>query len=157
MYQVAAGSKTSGGSDSQGISRKQGATSIAAKLIKDPSTTKLWTLLTKANELYNKMAKFKSDELRQMSKVPLKNYDTSRRVERDVPQMKVPPITASIDIRENFDYSAVPYVAKFSPEMSILGGISAPKLLTVTDSAGRQLRQLVSKIFYKHEPVLITF
>lgn len=151
MNHIFAGSKTTGGNDSQARSRNRGATAIANKLGSNRRISKLWAAFLRSNDLYTKLAKFKNDDLkRAMSKIALRKVDVSRRVERDIPNMHVPPITMSIDIRDDFDYSMVPIVVGFDPDMQILGGLSAPKLLAAIDSEGRRHKQLVSSLSSMH-------
>ncbi|KAK4696525.1 hypothetical protein P7C71_g1403, partial [Lecanoromycetidae sp. Uapishka_2] len=79
---------------------------------------------------------------KQGSKVPLRKYPTGQRVEQDVLKQKVPPPTARIELRADCDYSRVPFIARFQPEFTVAGGISAPKIVTAIGTDGQKYKQL---------------
>lgn len=68
-------------------------------------------------------------------------------IENKIPSFKLPPPTMVIAIRRDCDYSNVPYLLKFNPELAIAGGVSAPKILTCHDSTGKLYKMLVSSLF----------
>ncbi|KAI5811100.1 hypothetical protein DFH27DRAFT_8872 [Peziza echinospora] len=65
------------------------------------------------------------------------------KIERDLPQLKIPPPTMNIEVRVDCDYSNLPFLQRFNPELSVAGGLSAPKILTCHDSAGQSYKMLV--------------
>lgn len=146
MHHIFAGSRTSGGHDSQAQSRKGAASRIAKLLEKTKGTASVWQAIARSNELYNKMAKIKSAEIKQGAKLSMLDFDDCRRVARDVPSLKVPPITMTIEIREDMNYQTVPAVARFREDFVIPGGVSAPKIVTAIGTDGNRYRQLVSPI-----------
>jgi len=156
MPNIFAGSKTAGGSDQIAISRNAAALKVVQKLQKNSIISKIWAAVHKSNELYIDFAAFKLDDMKQGSTWPLAKYGQSRRVARDIPRMHVPPITLSIDLRGDCDYSAVPTITHFGSQMSIAGGLSAPKIVTVTTSAGQTCKQLVGRLLFQYECMLTT-
>ena len=142
MFHAYAGNKIQGGHDAQGISRNAAAKRICESLSKSPRTSKIWAAIQRSNDLYMNLARMKAEELRQGARVPLRNFDHSRRVGRDVPSLGVPPITMSITLREDCDYTKVPTIYSFKPEMTISNGLSTPKVLTAITSDGQEYKQL---------------
>lgn len=143
MHFVFAGSKTTGGNDKTAMSRHAAATQIAYRLKRHPELGKTWNKIHRANELYIDLANFKLDEMRPNMKLVLRKYPPSRAVEGQVPEFGIPPITLELPVRDDTDYRHIPLIASFKPEMTIAGGLSAPKILSVVTTAGSTLRQLV--------------
>lgn len=54
----------------------------------------------------------------------------------------LPPITIAITLQPSGDYSHVPTVVKFKNIGSILGGVSAPKLVTAIGNDGKEYKQI---------------
>jgi hypothetical protein len=50
----------------------------------------------------------------------------------------------NIELRADCDYSNVPVIEKFKPEMTIASGVSAPKIVTCIASDGSKYKLLVS-------------
>lgn len=143
MYHIYAGCKTKGGNDANAISRNAAAHKVVSDLQSNPKVFDIWTSLSKANDYYIRLAQYKTDAFNKATgSIQLKQHQPSRHVEREVPKLEVPPITLSIPPRADRDYSKVPTVAKFEPDMTIAGGLSAPKILTAVISDGSKCKQL---------------
>ncbi|KAI9720104.1 MAG: Serine/threonine-protein kinase tel1 [Chrysothrix sp. TS-e1954] len=142
MSHVYAGSKTSGGNDRSGISRNAAAVKLAQKLQKDDQVGRLWSGLQKANDLYVDLAAFKSPSTKPGARLKLRSIPPASKMESAVPLLDVPPITLSINLRPDCNYSSVPTVKGFKPDASIAGGLSAPKVLTVFATDGLPYKQL---------------
>ncbi|KAL9081204.1 MAG: hypothetical protein Q9159_007382 [Coniocarpon cinnabarinum] len=142
MYHVYAGCNTKGGNDPNAISRNGAAQQVAAALQKNPKISSTWTNLSRANDMYIRLAAYRSEALKSGHRYPLKNYKPSRQVENDIPELQVPPITLAIPTRADRDYSSVPVVSSLEPSMSIANGLSAPKIITANVSDGTKCKQL---------------
>ena len=49
----------------------------------------------------------------------------------------VPVLSVSVPKRPDCDYQGLPYVARLQPAVCFVGGINAPKQITVTDNYGK--------------------
>lgn len=144
MPNIFAGSKTSGGNDKTAASRNAAAVKVAHKLQQNLSTSKIWGALHRSNELYIEFASLKSKDMVQNTRWALAKFQVSKLLLREIPALQVPPITLTIDIRADLDYGNVPTISSFGSNMTIAGGISAPKIVVVVTSTGKSYKQLVS-------------
>lgn len=142
IYHIYAGSKTQGGNDRIAISRNAAAKKISERLLNNTGTSDLWTRICRANDLYMALACARSDSFKPGTRIALRKYSPSKAIEREIPQLKVPPITLEIPLRADCDYSNIATVDSFRPEMAIAGGLSAPKILTALTSSGQSCKQL---------------
>lgn len=142
MNYIFAGSKTEGGNDPSARSRHSAATKIAAKLQNDSKTSVIWSSICKSNDLFIRAASAKTEEMKQGSKLRLKNFNATKALETEIPALRVPSLTTIIPIREDLDYASVPTITSFGPQMTIAGGISTPKILTAFSSNGTKHVQL---------------
>ena len=142
MYHIYAGSQSKGGSDRVAMSRHAAASKIANRLNSNTRVAKTWNAASKANELYIRLAAHKSDITTPGARIPLSKLAESKAVQREVPGLDIPPITMTVELMPDCDYSGVPTVQSFRPDMSIAGGISTPKVLTAIASNGANLKQL---------------
>ena len=142
MYHIYAGCTTKGGNDPSAISRNAAAQHIASRLAKHPKQDETWKCIRQANDLYCSLASYKTDSLKSGHEYQLQKFSASKNVERNIPDLKVPPLTLAVPLRTDRDYSGVPVVTKFRPNMSIANGLSAPKILTAVASDGSQCKQL---------------
>lgn len=143
MYHIFAGIKTGGIGDKNGMSRFAATHKIADKLKSNSGVFKTWTAVCYANEIYIKLAQSKTN-LSSGQKGLLQNFPASRSVSRDIPQLKVPPITMSVGLRQDRNYDKTPRIVRFRSEMLVASGISAPKIVTAVTSDGSMFKQLVS-------------
>ncbi|KAF8475673.1 hypothetical protein BDZ91DRAFT_649584 [Kalaharituber pfeilii] len=96
---------------------------------------------------YIKVAAYKMDK--KSSKIPIRKAfpeepTLASKIEREIPSLKLPPPTMNIEIRADCDYTNLPYLQKFNPELSVASsGVSAPKILTCHDSSGQSYKMLV--------------
>ena len=144
MYHIFAGSNTGGGNDKTARSRHEAAVKVAAKLKRNGRTSKYWTAISQSNELYINLAHLKRQDSKGSTMET--SSQVSRVVSRGVPQLKVPPITMSVQLRPDCEYGGTPTVVGFSPNIAFASGISAPKIVTAVASDGLKYKQLVSEI-----------
>lgn len=57
-------------------------------------------------------------------------------------RLNLPPITLTLALRPSGDYNDIPTVVKFKDVGSILGGVSAPKMVTAIGSDGKEYKQI---------------
>lgn len=110
---------------------------------------KIMINLEKAIGVYMKIATFKIATPKGKGKVPIRtafarDLGLASSIERGLPYLELPPPTMDIEIRADNNYDQVPKLVKFCTELTIAGGVSTPKILTCTDTSGRQFKMLVS-------------
>lgn len=142
MHQVFASSRSTS-LDSQSQSRQGAASRIARRLTQGP-TSDTWRTISRANELYTGLAQLEANEFTQGAKLSMSKYSPCRKVVREVPVLQVAPITMTIDISEDLDYSRIAVLTDFADLLMIPGGVSAPKIVTARASDGKSYKQLVS-------------
>lgn len=142
MYQIFAGSKSKGGKDNKALSRNAAASSIVVLLKSNKRSANTWMAVHNTNINFVRFAGERLEGVKQDSKMLLRKTATGPRVEQDVQKLKIPPPTAKIELRPDCDYSNIPFIARFQPEFSIAGGISAPKIVTAIGTDGIKYRQL---------------
>lgn len=77
------------------------------------------------------------------TKFALDNWKPSRNIRTfHSTRHNIPPITLTLPLRPSGDYNGVPTVVKFKDAGSILGGVSAPKLITAVGSDGKDYKQI---------------
>ncbi|KAI9716271.1 MAG: hypothetical protein M1812_005496 [Candelaria pacifica] len=144
MYQIFAGSKTKGGRDEMALSRHAAAGKIVGRLKSNTQAALIWAAVNNSNVCFVKFAIERLDEHKYKpgTKVPLRKVPQGRPLEHEVPRQKVPPPTIKLDLRADCDYTDVPVIAKFYPDMTIASGVSAPKILVAVGSDGLKYKQL---------------
>ena len=140
LHHLYAATRKHQGTDQAAISRQSAASDIRVKLSKNPERADLLANTFKADNLYNALAS--EDSKKQDSQVSLDRLPSAARIRDSIPRYRIPPITISIPLRPNSDYSDVPVVTKFGPNIRMMSGNSRPKKLTVYASNGQQYSQL---------------
>ncbi|KZF26714.1 putative phosphotidylinositol kinase Tel1 [Xylona heveae TC161] len=147
MYQIFASTNTKArsSSDEAAVSRNASAIKIATTLKNHTQAGPIWQAISTTNTLYSKLAMEKpaGTPHRANSKLRFSSLSAGRHMNMVVPNQKIPPATMKVDLRADLDYSHLPYIGRFKSEISILTGVSAPKLLAVIASNGRRYRQIV--------------
>ncbi|KXT05379.1 hypothetical protein AC578_10985 [Pseudocercospora eumusae] len=122
--------------------------SIAMQIQKDlqsPQNGKLGELvknISRANLRYKNLADRAPDLSQQGMKLPVSRVPEAGAIVNSTTIRKLPPITLTIPLRPSGDYDDVPKVEKFGGDVSIMGGLSAPKMLKLWDSTGKEHKQL---------------
>ncbi|KAI9703132.1 MAG: Serine/threonine-protein kinase tel1 [Candelina mexicana] len=144
MYQIFAGSKTKGGRDEMALSRHAAAGKIVSRLKTDKQAAPIWAAVNNSNVCFVKFAIERLDEHKYKpgTKVPLRKVPQGRPLEQEVPRQKVPPPTIRLTLRADCNYTDVPVISKFYPDMTIASGVSAPKILVAVGSDGLKYKQL---------------
>ncbi|CAZ83818.1 unnamed protein product [Tuber melanosporum] len=125
-------------------SRQASAAKIATKLKAHPSSKPLFSHIIQATTSYIKLATQKIERKPGIKPVlrSVLTRDIYSKFSVDIPNWKIPPPTMQIDVRADKDYSGLPVIAKFHPEITIASGISAPKIVTCLASDGRTFKML---------------
>ncbi len=155
MYQIFAGSKTKGGRDELALSRHAAAGKIVSRLKTDKQAQAIWVAVNNSNVCFVKFAIERLDERKYKpgTKVPLRKVPHGQPLEHDVPSQKVPPPTLRLALRADCNYTDVPVIARFHPDMTIASGVSAPKILVAVGTDGLKYKQLVGVLLSSGRPL----
>ena len=134
--------KPDASSDNSALLRYEAAMSIRSALQRDPQRADLAHRIFAADNAYTDFAYSLLDGMKGMSKVSTKQFQPADRVIAKIVSLHVPPATLSVPLRADGNYSKVPEVRQFGPVMSIMGGLSRPKVLTALGSDGKTYKQL---------------
>ena len=144
MYNLFASSKSRGSKDEATLSRSAAASNVVNELKAHKRTSSLWIPVHNTNVSFVKFAQEPTKNSRGGSRIPLADLSTGKMLAQDARQYAVPPPTMTVKLREDCNYNSLPTISKYASYISIAGGISAPKVLTVTATDGVKYKQLVS-------------
>jgi serine-protein kinase ATM len=147
MYQIFASSKSKGGKDDLALSRHAAANRLSEELRKG-SASSMWVAIHNSNISF---IRFALDQLpddnkhKSGAKVPLTKIPSGHKLVQEILNLttKIPPPTLKIPIRIDCDYRSVPILRHFEPNFSIAGGVSAPKIITMSASDGSRMKALL--------------
>nr|6SKY_A Chain A, Serine/threonine-protein kinase Tel1 [Thermochaetoides thermophila DSM 1495]6SKY_B Chain B, Serine/threonine-protein kinase Tel1 [Thermochaetoides thermophila DSM 1495]6SKZ_A Chain A, Serine/threonine-protein kinase Tel1 [Thermochaetoides thermophila DSM 1495]6SL0_A Chain A, Serine/threonine-protein kinase Tel1 [Thermochaetoides thermophila DSM 1495]6SL0_B Chain B, Serine/threonine-protein kinase Tel1 [Thermochaetoides thermophila DSM 1495]QGA31134.1 Tel1 [Thermochaetoides thermoph len=145
MYHIWTGARTRVNKDDEvAVSRQRATDKIAKALSKNNKVSSIWPAIDQTSRVYHALA-MDRDPTRYKSgqKVPIKNSPVGQNFLSTMSNNPIPPPTLQIEVSANLDYSHVPMIHKFAPEMAIASGVSAPKILTAIGTDGRKYKQLV--------------
>ncbi|KAK0859362.1 Serine/threonine-protein kinase tel1 [Friedmanniomyces endolithicus] len=136
--------KPASGGDNAARSRYEAANSIRTALHANPQKVDLVTRVFRADNAYDEFAYSSVESLLQdgKMKVSVKQFRPAETLIGRIRNYQVPPATISVPLRADSNYSDVPEVHKFTTTMSIMGGLSHPKVLTAIASDGKAYKQL---------------
>lgn len=146
MYQIWAGCCAKPASqDEAAVLRKNAAKRVANQLNQTGNgTANIYKAIDRTNSLYNRLAfSDRGEKPRSGSKIMVQDSMEARNLSDNLKRFPIPPPTLEIELSADKDYSQVPIITKMEPTMTIAGGVSAPKILTVVASNGIRYRQLV--------------
>ncbi|KAM0722478.1 hypothetical protein Q7P37_001919 [Cladosporium fusiforme] len=141
VHHVYASTRIPTSKDEATITRYNAVAAIRKEISRDTGKGQLFQKLFKADGLYRQLA----DEPiydKKIGKRPLRDITTAVEVARAIPTLGLPPVTIGLPLRPDGNYDDVPHVTKFSNTVSIMSGLSSPKVLTAYSSDGQQYRQL---------------
>ncbi|KAI5367726.1 Putative serine/threonine-protein kinase ATM, plant [Septoria linicola] len=127
--------------DPAAMSRLNASVSIMNELQKDPRIATILKNVFTADQLYRVLADNKPEGT-QNAKIDVKKIAAAERVYVRVPPLKVPPSTITLRLRPNGGYSDVPVVARFDRTVSIMNGLSAPKMMKLLATNGKYYKEL---------------
>jgi len=148
LYQLFATSKSKGAKTDDVANSRYAAANRLADLInrKSPSNS-IWVAIHNSNIAFVRLAqeRLSDKDVKTGSKIPLRKLLHGQKLEQVMndAHTKIPPPTMRIVLRPDRDYSSVPKFTKFDPEMSIAGGVSAPKIATIIASDGSRHKMLL--------------
>ena len=123
-------------------SRYKAALTIAHQIQNDPKRGDLLNSMFRGDSYYNMLAFAKPENHRHGNKIAAKDFPQALKVAQHIPALQIPPATISLPLQADGDYKNVPVASKFGSSVTIFGGLSAPKMLTIVASDGQQYKQL---------------
>lgn len=147
MYQVWSGAKTRPNREDEVAVSRQRANEKVAKVLaasKEKDIGKIWTSIDATNRAYHALALDRdANRYKTGQKMPIKDSSAGPNFLRDLARYPIPPPTMQVKLSPEKDYSKVPLIVKFEPNMCIASGVSAPKIITARGSDGKSYKQLV--------------
>lgn len=144
MYQIWSGAKSRVNKEDEiAVSRQRAAERVSKALSKSAQVSKIWTGIDATSRVYHALALDRDARYKAGQKVGIKDTSTGTNFLNTVAKYAIPPPTMQLELSATLDYSDVPMIAKFEPDMSIASGVSAPKIITAVGTDGRRYKQLV--------------
>ncbi|KAK5746597.1 Serine/threonine-protein kinase tel1 [Elasticomyces elasticus] len=123
------------------LSRFEAATGIKKALENHPQKANLVARVFRADAAYDEFA-YSSVEGINKTKVECRQFTPATSLITRIRQLHVPPATISLPLRPDGEYGNVPQVQRFEGFMSIMSGLSRPKVLTAIGTDGVVYKQL---------------
>lgn len=125
--------------------RKMAAKAVASQLAHSKNATgEIYNAIDRTNGHYHQLAwADRGEKPKHGSKINVKDSQAASQLASALPRYQIPPPTLELELAADKDYSRVPIMTKLEPTITIAGGISAPKILTVVASNGERYKQLV--------------
>ena len=145
MYQIWSGARTRvNKEDEVAVSRQKATDKVAKALAKAESVSKIWPAIDQTNRAYHALAMDRDpNKYKTGHKIAIKSSTHGQQLVNVFAKHEIPPPTMQIELRADRDYTKVPIIHKFEPNMSIASGVSAPKIITAVGSNGQRFKQLV--------------
>ncbi|KAK5085735.1 Serine/threonine-protein kinase tel1 [Lithohypha guttulata] len=149
LYQLFSACKSKGAeSDTVARSRNKSANILAEKVrTRGGTPSSVWVSLHNSAMHFVQFAqeKLAEKDTKAGSKIPFRNFKYGVKLEQTLQTStyKIPPPTMSIALRADKDYSVVPAYTMFEPKVSIAGGVSAPKIVTMIATDGLKYKMLL--------------
>ncbi|KAK5024731.1 Serine/threonine-protein kinase tel1 [Exophiala sideris] len=148
LYQLFAASKSKGQKqDEVAVSRNAAALKLAEMVNKKSPSAAIWIAIHNSSIAYHRVALDRVSEknVKTGAKIQLRQLPSGQKLERALTESttKIPPPTLNIQLRTDRDYSHLPTFSHFDQQISIAGGISAPKIVTIIASDGSRHKMLL--------------
>jgi ataxia telangiectasia mutated family protein len=141
VHHVYASTKGASSGDAATVTRYDAAVHVRKYVSGDSVKGNLFKRLFHADSQYRQLADEPLAD-RKTGKRALKDIRTAVAVAKYVPTLHLPPVTISLPLRPDGNYDDIPVVQRFEPTVSIMSGLSSPKVLTARSSNGQQYKQL---------------
>lgn len=147
-YQLFAVAKTKGApNDPVAASRHKRAKALTTKIHgRGDRASAIWISINNSSIFYTAFAQEKLEkDVRTGAKIQFRNFKSALKLEQTLHNMsqKIPPPTMTIALRTDRDYSSVPVFNAFEQQISVAGGMSAPKIVTALATNGSRYKMLL--------------
>ncbi|CAK1361774.1 unnamed protein product [Cercospora beticola] len=123
-------------------SRYRAAKSIHIEISKNEESRSIADRLFAADTRYKALAESKPESGGGGSKIDISRFQQAFRVHQKIPPMELPPATITLPLRPSASYSDVPTITRVDQTVSIMSGLSAPKMLKLQATDGKWYREL---------------
>ena len=145
LYQVFATSKSKAPpGDEVAASRWAAANKLTERIKQQSTSSAIWTAVHNTCVALNRVA-VEPLSNNDSKKVQLRKLQYGAALEGQItkPTSKIPPPTMTVALRADRDYSKLPTSTSIDPEITIAGGVSAPKIASITASDGSRHKLLL--------------
>ncbi|KAK3391861.1 hypothetical protein B0T20DRAFT_67652 [Sordaria brevicollis] len=146
MYQIWTGAKTAINQDDKVAKSRQLATEKIVRAISKSGgqAATIWPAINATSRAYHALAILRDGEnFKQGRKMNIKDLkEVGVNFLSTLAKYPIPPPTMQVPLLASCDYSGVPVIVKFEPQMTIASGVSAPKIITAIGSDGQRYKQL---------------
>ncbi|EAQ91322.1 hypothetical protein CHGG_03257 [Chaetomium globosum CBS 148.51] len=145
MYHIWSGARTRVNKDDEmAVSRQRATDRVAKALTKSEAVAKIWPAIDQTSRAYHALAMDRDpNRYKAGQKIAIKNSSVGQNFLSILARYPIPPPTMQMALSASQDYSDVPMIHKFEPDMSIASGVSAPKIITAVGTNGQRFKQLV--------------
>ncbi|KAK3295607.1 uncharacterized protein B0H64DRAFT_474533 [Chaetomium fimeti] len=145
MYHIWSGARTRVNKDDEmAVSRQRATDRVAKALTKSETVAKIWPAIDQTSRAYHALAMDRDpNRYKAGQKIAIKNSSVGQSFLSILARYPIPPPTMQMALSASQDYSDVPMIHKFEPDMSIASGVSAPKIITAVGTNGQRFKQLV--------------
>ena len=148
MYQMFVSSKTRGAkTDEVAASRYTAARAITDRLLNQSPVRDEWIAIHNSSITFVSVATEHLDEKKHKpgAKLAFRDLQSGAKLVQAIDSYpkKIPPPTMKIPIKNDCDYSGIPRFSKFDSSISIAGGVSAPKIMTIIGTDGERYKMLL--------------
>ncbi|KAK4238937.1 hypothetical protein C8A03DRAFT_32994 [Achaetomium macrosporum] len=145
MYHIWSGARTRVNKDDEvAVSRQKATDRVAKALTKSEPVSKIWPAIDQTSRAYHALAMDRDpNRYKAGQKIAIKSSSVGQNFLNIMAKYPIPPPTMQIALSASQNYSDVPMIHKFEPEMSIASGVSAPKIITAVGTNGQRFKQLV--------------
>ncbi|KAK0623121.1 hypothetical protein B0T14DRAFT_164703 [Immersiella caudata] len=145
MYHVWSGAKSKvNKEDEVAVSRQKATEKTGRALAKNERVSRTWAAIDSTSRIYHTLAMDRDpSRYKQGQRLAIKESLVGSSFANTFAKYHIPPPTMQLELSSIPDYSSVPIIQKFEPEMIIAGGVSAPKIITALGSDGKRYKQLV--------------
>jgi len=141
VHHVYASTKAVSSGDAATNTRLDAARTVRRYVMGDSVKGDLFKRLFQADSSYRQLAEEPLAD-RKTGKRALNDIRAANLVAKHIPTLHLPPVTISLPLRPDGNYDDVPVVQRFATTVSIMSGLSSPKVLTARSSDGQQYKQL---------------
>lgn len=147
-YQLFAVAKTKGApNDPVAASRHKRAKALTSQIHgRGDRASSIWISINNSSIYYTAFAQERLEkDVKTGAKIQLRIFKSALKLEQTLLNMaqKIPPPTMTIAVRTDKDYSSVPVFSAFEQQVSVAGGISAPKIVTALATDGSRHKMLL--------------
>ena len=148
MYQLFAASKSRGAKSDDVAASRHGAAGKLSDLLRQSSRAgSIWIALHNASIAFVRVAqeKIPQEALKTGSKFQLRKFRMGPPLISAIEgrSSSIPPPTMKISLRTDKDYSSTPVMVEVEPQVSVAGGVSVPKIITIKASDGSRNKMLL--------------